>query len=187
MISLNPFQALSKEQTVRFERAAEDILEGTGFRVQHEVLLSEVRAAGARVDGADGRVRLPRRLLRELLAQAPAQYAVRNAVGGSFTIGGGVPGVLAITNDPWVVDYATREVRRPSLEDVKRHTIIGQKLERVVCMSCMDYPVADAEGASSSLHALECHLLHHAKHYVVLPAAMRSHVLNRSIEAGRTT
>ena len=172
MVSLNPFKALSEEQIEQFQRAAETILESTGFRVQHERLLHRARAAGAAVEEADGRIRLPRPLLRELLAQAPPRYDIRNILGGSFTVGGSVPGVFAITNDPWIVDYDTREVRRPSLDDIRRHTIIGEKLDRVVCMSCMDYPVTDFTGPSSSFRALEHHLLHHTKHYVVLPASL---------------
>jgi trimethylamine--corrinoid protein Co-methyltransferase len=169
---LKPFEALSSGQVAELRTAAEDVLENTGFCVQHDGLLRKARAAGARVDEASGRVRMSAPLLRELLAQAPARYCIRDCVGGSFEVGGGKPGVFAITNDPWIVDYETREVRHPRLDDVRRHTAIAQQLDCVVCMSCMDYPVTDFDDASSILRALETHLLHHAKHNAVLPSSV---------------
>ena len=172
MVSFKPMRTLSDSQIEQLQSAAEDILETTGFHVESEKLLRKARTAGARLDEAGGRVRLPAALLHELLARAPRKYAIRNIRGESFHIGAGVPGVFAITNDPWIVDYGTQEVRHPSIEDVQRHTIIGQKLDRVVCMSCMDYPVTDFTGPSSSFRALERHLLHHTKHCVVLPASL---------------
>ena len=162
---------LSEGQVEEVDGAAVELLERTGFRVRHEGLLKLTRDAGARVDDADGLVRLPRPLLHELLGQVPPRYVIRNILGGAFEIGGGEACVLAITNDPWVVDYETGMPRHPCLNDVRVHTIAAQCLDAVACMSCMDYPVAEHDDAASSWRALEVHLLHHAKHYVVLPVS----------------
>jgi len=172
MISLNPFAALSAAQIEQFEQGAEDLLDRTGFCVQHDALRARARAEGARVDGGDGRVRFPKGLLRELLGRIPPTYTIRNAAGGRCEIGGAAePGLFAITNDPWIIDYESGQPRHPRLEDVVRHTMLGQQIESVVCMSCMDYPVVECADATSSWRALEAHLRHHAKHWAVLAAS----------------
>lgn len=163
---------LTESQVEQIHEAALRVLERTGCRVQHDGLLRRLAKAGACVDAAGGRVRWPRALLESLLEHAPAAYAIRGVQGSPWSIGGGEPGVLAITNDPWILDSTRPEPRHPCLEDVRRHTIIAQRLDRVKCVSCMDYPVTDFDDALSSFRALETHVLHHAKHYAVFPASL---------------
>lgn len=167
-------KGLSKEEIARIQRATEEILEQVGVRVMHEGILRLARAAGASVDEASGIVRLPAAMLRELLDRVPPRYQIADLNGGTFTVGGEDQGCLAIVTDPWIIDYQTRRPRRPNLEDLRRHTIIAQQLEPVVAVSRMDFPVTDVEGPASTLHALETHLLHYAKHVYVLPASLES-------------
>ena len=63
-------RGLSEEQSERIRRDTAQLLEGTGFRVQHEELLRLAARAGARVEEG-GLVKLPGELLEELLAKAP--------------------------------------------------------------------------------------------------------------------
>jgi len=98
-----------------------------------------------------------------------------------WVMGGDEQRLLSIVSDPWIIDYETQRPRRPCLEDVRRHledvrrhTFITQRLEPVVAVSRMDFPVTDVEDATSSLRALEVHLLNHVKHYLVLPATLES-------------
>ncbi|HQH68954.1 MAG TPA: trimethylamine methyltransferase family protein, partial [Candidatus Hydrogenedentes bacterium] len=70
------FSVLGEGDIARIQEATERLLEETGFRVTHAGLRARARAAGARVDDAAERVRLPRTLLRELLAQAPSSFEV---------------------------------------------------------------------------------------------------------------
>jgi trimethylamine--corrinoid protein Co-methyltransferase len=172
---------LTVSQVEQVQRATEDLLANVGVQVMHDGLLQRARTAGAQVDEARGVVRFPVPLLRELLAQVPSQYQIADLFGGEFTVGGeqGVPkqghmGCLAIVTDPWIIDYETQRPRRPRLEDLRRHTIIAQTLEPVVAVSRMDFPVADVEGPTSSLRALEEHLLHYTKHIYVLPTSVES-------------
>ena len=134
------------------------------------------------MDEASGIVRIPAPLLRELLAQVPSQYQIAGLNGDEATIGGDQQHCLAIVTDPWIVDYETQLPRRPCLGDLRRHTILAQKLESVVAISRMDFPVTDVEGPSSSLRALEMHLMHHAKHNCVLATSMES--LQQWLEIG---
>ena len=86
MNSFQPMRVLSDAQIGQIHGTAEEILEDTGVCVQHEDLLRRARIAGARVDEANGRVRLPKALLKELIGQAPARYIVRNVLGGEYEI-----------------------------------------------------------------------------------------------------
>jgi len=165
---------LTSAQVEEIQRATEDLLANVGVRLMHEGLLQRARAAGAQVDEASGTVRFPTPLLRELLAQVPRQYQIADLFGNRFTIGGDQVGCLAIVTDPWIIDYETRRPRRPRLEDLRRHTIIAQKLDPVVAVSRMDFPVTDVAGPTSSLRALEEHLLHYSKHIYVLPTSLQS-------------
>jgi len=176
-------EVLSSEQIEQIRDASEAILERAGCRVPDERALDLFRKAGARVDAPSGRVWLPRPLLKELVAQAPSRYEIAGLDGMVREVGDGRQRGLAITNDPWIVDYSTGQPRRPCTEDVRRNTIIGQSLEGVSALSCMDFPMSDVPGAHSSLRALEVHLLHHAKHNFAYATSVPS--LKRWLRIGR--
>ena len=154
--------------------AAEQILEDTGFRVHDSATIRLWEKAGARVDDHSGVVRIPRTLLHELLAQAPGEYSVCGIDGTVYTIGGGKAWGLAIVTDPWIIDYARQAPRRPCLDDLRRHTILAQRMDIVAGVSCMDFPVTDVPGPASNLRAWETHLLHFGKHYHFIPASAES-------------
>lgn len=168
------WKVLTDSQVERLRAATWDFLATTGFTVQHPRLRALARTAGAQVDDAADRVRIPIELAQELMAAVPSTYAIRNLLGQTWEVGGMRQLGLAIVTDPWIVDYATGQPRRPSLDDVRRHTIVAAQLEPVAAISCMDHPVADVPGPASNLRALEVHLLHHARHYVVMPTSLES-------------
>jgi trimethylamine--corrinoid protein Co-methyltransferase len=173
---IEALKGLSDDQIVQIQRATEEILEETGFRIGHPEMLRRCRAAGCRVDGDT--VRFPVPLLRELLALAPSTYRMADVDGAEVTMGGEERFGLAIVTDPWIVDYETQQPRRPRLSDLRRHTIIGQKLDLIKGMSRMDFPVTDVDGPASSLRALEEHLLQQNKHlfaFVTSAAQLRQY------------
>lgn len=167
---MNLDRTISESQIVRIDRAAETILEQTGFKVLDAAMLRLCAAKGANVDEAAGIVRLPAALLHELLALAPSHYTVAGIDGKTYDIGGPDPWGLAIVTDPWIIDYPTQRPRRPCLEDLRRHTAVAQQMNHICGISCMDFPVTDVAGPSSSLRAWETHLLNTAKHYHYIPA-----------------
>ena len=175
-------KVLSDVQLSEVRDASEEILERTGCRVLDAQALALCRKAGARVEDANGTVRIPRSLLRELVARAPSRFKATGVDGVTREIGGGRQWGMAITNDPWIIDYESREPRRPRTEDIRRNTIVAQSLDRIAGMSCMDFPVSDAPAAHANLRALEVHLLHHAKHNFVYPASVAS--LQRWLKIG---
>ena len=176
-------KALTDTQIDEIKRASEDILERTGFKVMDDPALALCRKAGANVNGATGVVRLPKTLLHELIAQAPSQYAVAGVNGDEWVLGDESQWGVAITTDPWIIDAETRAPRRPCSEDIRRNTIIGQQLDYVMGMTCMDFPVTDVPGPNSYLAALEKHLLHHAKHNYLYPTSVES--LRRWLRIGK--
>jgi trimethylamine---corrinoid protein Co-methyltransferase len=167
-------KVLSETQIEQIRNATEDVLETVGMKVEHDEALGLLRRAGASVDEPSGIVRMPCALLRELIGRAPSELVVRGLDGVERTLGGAEQWGHAIVTDPWIVDYETQEPRRPGLDDVRRNTIIGQQLDHVAAMSCMDFPVAEVTGPDSNLHALQEHLLHHGKHNFIYATSVDS-------------
>ncbi len=174
---------LSENQIEQIQQATETILDRTGVQVQHPGLLAIAAKAGARIDEVSGTVRIPPLLLRELIGQAPSQYIIAGSGDAQWTVGNEEQYSLAIVTDPWIVDYDSREPRRPCLTDVRRHTRIAQRLDHVAAISLMDYPVSDFPGPDSNLRAMEEYLLNHDKHLNVMAASRES--LERWFRIGR--
>jgi trimethylamine--corrinoid protein Co-methyltransferase len=158
---------LSAEQIEQIRGRTEDLLETVGLRVDHLGLLRMCREAGAAVDEVSARVRFPRSLLRELLTSVPSSFVRRGAEGSEYVVGGGEQYAHAIVTDPWIVDYETQKPRRPRLEDLRRHTVIAQKLDPIASISLMDFPVSDVPEPISSMRAFEEHVLYHNKHVCI--------------------
>lgn len=180
---MGEWKVLTDAQRAEMREATWAFMEDTGFVVQHAGLLQAARTAGAAVEEASGRVRIPRELARELMTRVPSRYTIRNLLGQTWEVGGERQLGLAIVTDPWIIDYATLQPRRPCLEDVRRHTIVAAQLAPVAAMSCMDFPVTDVPEPTSNLRALEMHVLHHARHYVVMATSLES--LNEWIRLAR--
>ncbi len=174
---------LKESQIDKIRQLTENVIENIGFRVEHENLLKIAAKAGAVVDEGMQTVKIPAKLLRELLSTVPESYVVKGIDKINYHIGGSNQYTFAIVTDPWIIDYKTKEPRRPCLEDVRINTILSQKNEHVAMISRMDYPVTDHKGAVSSLKALEMHLLNHSKHCSVYPASAES--LNQWLEIGQ--
>jgi trimethylamine:corrinoid methyltransferase-like protein len=65
------WHVLSDSQFVQVREAALAHIERHGLAVQHKVLLARARARGAHVDETQGRVRMLRSLIAELMVQVP--------------------------------------------------------------------------------------------------------------------
>lgn len=173
---------LSESQIEQIVLASEDILENVGFRVTHKRLQRMAADAGAVVDEKASIIRLPADLLRELISQVPASYMISGSGGQKYEVGGDNRLCTAIVTDPWIIDYKTQKPRHPSLEDLRRHTVIAQTLDHVACVSVMDYPAIDIPGPYSNLRALEEHHLNFNKHILAMPVSPES--LERYLKIG---
>ena len=165
---------LNGQEIERIKTATEKLIEDTGFKVLDERLRQKAAKAGAIVNEQEQTVKIPADLLRELLSKAPRSYTIRCIDGTEYVVGGGKQYISAIVTDPWIIDYKTQTPRRPSLNDVKINTILTQQNPKVAQVSRMDFPVTEYKDESSSLRALEIHLLNHAKHYAVYVASWES-------------
>ncbi|MCD4679957.1 MAG: trimethylamine methyltransferase family protein [Bacteroidales bacterium] len=168
-------KTLNENQMNLIKEKTEDILENIGFNVMHKEILKIARAAGANVDEETCRVKIPGNLLRELISKAPSKYRITGIDGKENEVGGERQLCHSIITDPYIIDYETRLPRKPCLEDVLKHTAIAQNLEHIDIASMMDFPVTDYNDVSSSLRALEAHLLHFSKHSYCYAASIEGY------------
>lgn len=170
-------QVLNEGQIQRIKELTEQAIENIGFKVENTELLKIASKAGAIVDFDSRIVKIPAELLRELLSKVPKSFTLRTIDNSEYIIGNGSQYIAAIVTDPWIIDYETKEKRRPSLQDVLRNTILIQKNKQVAAVSRMDFPVTEYNDATSSWRALEIHLLNHAKHYNVYPGCLEDFMI----------
>jgi trimethylamine--corrinoid protein Co-methyltransferase len=97
--------------------------------------------------------------------------AVETGLAGNvLEVGGENRYYLSLILDPWIIDYEGGP-RRPVLEDVRRHTILGESLPRVSSMMRMEYPVTDIPGPDSYLKTMEVFLSNTTKHTAAYPTS----------------
>lgn len=77
---------------------------------------------------------------------------------------------LSLILDPFIIGYNSGP-RRPVLEDVRRHTIIGESLDRINAMMRMQFPVADIPEPDSCYKTMEVFVKHTTKHTAVYPTS----------------
>lgn len=146
------------------------LVETVGFKISHEEALAKFEAAGAAVDHSSGIVRLPRKLAEEFLAAAPSSVLLGDIRGNRLRLGGDDRVYWSLILDPFIIDYE-KGPRRPVLEDVRRHTILGESLSRVGAMQRMAFPVEDVKGPDSYYKTMEMFLCHMSKHVFAMPTS----------------
>jgi trimethylamine--corrinoid protein Co-methyltransferase len=163
-------RALSDAEVEKLHAKTLDLFETVGVRIEHEETLRILKRAGARIDEPSGRVRFPAPMVRELLDLAPSVAAETGLNGKLLTVGGRNRYYLSLILDPFIVDYQAG-LRRPTLEDVRRHTILGESLERVSSMMRMQFPVSDVPETDCYYKSLEVFLCHTTKHTAAYPTS----------------
>ncbi len=163
-------QVLSESEVERLHAETLKVLADVGFKVTHSEALAKFRRAGALVDEPNCSVRIPPEMVKELLTQASSRATLTGLNGKILDVGGENRYYTSLILDPFVVDH-TDGVRHPVLEDVRRHTIIGESLERVNTMMRMQYPVSDIAEPDSCYKTMEVFLVHSTKHTSVYPTS----------------
>ncbi len=166
-------QVLNDGEVEKIHKKSLDILERVGIRVTHEEALGKLKRAGARVDEVGGLVRFPAELVGDLLAQAPSEAPQAGMNGRVLRTGGAKRTYSSLVIDPWIAD-GPRGVRRPVLEDVRRHTIVGESLARIEALHRMQFPVSDVPEPESYIRTLEVFLCHTTKHVMASPASVEN-------------
>lgn len=163
-------QAMSDGEVERLAEKTLELFEKVGVFIGHEEAISRLVKAGAKVDGVSGRVRFPASMVRELLALAPL-VAPETGLNGKFLEAGGTNRYcLSLILDPFIADYHDG-LRRPVLEDVRRHTIVGESLARINSMMRMQFPVSDIPDPDCYYKTMEVFLCHTTKHTAAYPTS----------------
>ncbi len=163
-------RTLSDAEVEKLHEKTLELFEKVGVYVKHEEAVKVLRKAGAKVDEASGRVRFPAAMVRELLALAPPVAAETGLNGKILQAGGRNRYYLSLILDPFIVDYRDG-LRRPLLEDVRRHTIIGESLDRVDSMMRMQFPLSDIPEPDCYYKSMEVFLCHTTKHTAAYPTS----------------
>jgi trimethylamine---corrinoid protein Co-methyltransferase len=147
-----------------------EVFEKIGIRITHSEALQRLAEAGALIEEPSGLVRMDRCLVRELLDRAPS-FALETGLNGKrMEAGGDHRYYLSLVLDPYIVPYGGKP-RRPVLEDIRRHTIIGESLDRISSMMRMQFPVADVPEPDSYFKTMEVFLHHTTKHTAIYPTS----------------
>jgi len=152
-------QVLDESEVEHLHAETLRVLAEVGFRVTHSEALARLRRAGALVNEANGTVRIPPGMVKELLTQAASSASQTGLNRKVLNVGGDNRYYTSLIIDPFIVHH-TDGVRPPVLEDVRRHAIIGESLERVSAMMRMQYPVSDIAEPDSCYKTMEVFLRH---------------------------
>ena len=167
-------EVLSHAEMEKIHAQTLQILEKVGFRVLDGECQALLERAGAKIDRASDTVYLPPELVEEALALAPSTYELHRIDGQAIEIGGDQHAYMSLVTDPWIIDYETEKPRRPLLNDVVRHTRLGDALPIVDILYRMDMFVDDVPGEMSYIRTLEALVTNTTKHLTALPASIGS-------------
>jgi len=133
-------EVLGADGVRRIDEAARSILARTGVIVPHERMLSLFSRAGADVEQASGRVRIPPRLIDDCLQQAGKQFTIYGRDRSkSAAFGVGRRNYNSIAGEAhWVDRHGKR--RFACLEDVVRAAKLGEVLPRLNIVGAMADP-----------------------------------------------
>lgn len=133
-------KVLNAEQAWAIHTAALEILEKTGFKMEHPRALELLAGAGCQVTDGD-RVRLPAYLVEEALDSAPRQIALYDQKGvKTMPLVNGNPFYGTGSDATFTIDVDTRERRRTVLKDTANFARLVDGLENMAFAMSMSNP-----------------------------------------------
>lgn len=164
---------LSENDRERIHRAALDVLERRGVRVEDPRLRAEMRARGATTHTQQDEVRIPRELVAECLETVERKPVLECVNGKVLHLYGENRYYGSLVTDPYIVDY--REgLRRPRLDDIARHARLGDALRLVDNIYRMDAECSDVDRSVVNLKTLEAFVANTTTSYHCAPSSMES-------------
>ncbi len=134
-------KALSDEQVEKIHVASLSVLEKTGVEIPHPEVLSRFKAAGAKVDEAKNRVRIPPALVMRLLSKTGKQFAIFGRdPKHKARFGFGERNYNGIAGEAMMVDEIGQQRRFPKLEDVANAARVGDALKNITIPGAMADP-----------------------------------------------
>ena len=167
-------QVLSEAEIEKIHAQTLQVLDKVGFRVLDGECRALLARAGATIDRANDTVHLPAPLVEEALAEAPATFEIHRQDGQARTMGGDHRVYSSLVVDPWVIDYETQKPRRPVLDDIYRHTRLGDALELTDAIHLMEMPPADLPPEIAYVRSQETFLTNTTKHIRAYPTSVQS-------------
>jgi len=131
---------LNREQAWAIHTAALEILERTGFKMEHPSALEMLADAGAKVTNGDW-VRLPAYVVEEALRSAPRQIALYDQKGNkTMPLTNGNPFYGTGSDATFTLDLETGQRRRAVLEDTANFAKLVDGLENMAFAMSMANP-----------------------------------------------
>jgi len=147
------------------------VLAEVGMRVLHGPTRDLFRKAGCTVDEASHIVKVPAQVVTDALRTAPKAWDMWTIDGRRLPMGLGSRYFGSLILDPFILDY--REgLRKPRLDDVRRHARLGDALPIVSFMHKMDTDCSDVPGEIVNLKTLELFLSNTTKHVTMRPVTV---------------
>ena len=126
------FEVLSPAEVEQIDAASMHILETVGLRVDLKRARDAFGEAGARVDEAARSVRIPEKLVRRAIDQAPKQFTLYGADPEfRLEIGSDQVNFAALGTPTNIVDTETGQLRPTTLEDVRNHLRLIDALDHI--------------------------------------------------------
>ena len=163
-------RALSDAEVEKLHEKTLELFANVGVTISHKETLALLKRAGAQVDEASCHVRFPAPLVRELLETASPVAMETGLNGKVMQVGGQNRYYMSLILDPYIIDYHDG-LRRPLLEDVRRHTIVGESLDRVNSMMRMQFPVSDIPEPDCYYKTMEVFLCNTTKNIRAYPTS----------------
>ncbi len=133
-------KVLNREQALAIHTAALEILEKTGFKMEHPGVLEILVDAGCRVLN-NGRVSLPAYLVEEALGSAPRQIALYDQKGNkTMPLVDNNPFYGTGSDATFTIDLETGQRRRAILKDVANFAKVADALENIAFNMSMANP-----------------------------------------------
>ena len=131
---------LNREQAWAIHTAACEILEKTGFKMEHPAALEMLAASGCKVSDGDW-VKLPAYLVEEALRSAPRQIALYDQQGNkAMSLVNGNPYYGTGSDATFTLDPETNQRRRTVLQDTARFARVVDGLTNIAFAMSMANP-----------------------------------------------
>lgn len=165
-------RVLSEHDRERIHGAALEVLGKTGVLVEEDALREQLKARGALVNNAEGRVVLPGELIAECLETVHRAPILRGVNGKTLKHRAGDRYYQSLVTDPHIIDYRDG-IRRPRLDDIARHARLGDALPLVDAIHLMDDTIPDLDPHTSELKCLETFVSNTTTAYHCAPGSLQ--------------
>ena len=133
-------KVLNREQALAIHSAAMEIIEKTGFKMEHAGVLQRLVDAGCTVTGGDW-IRMPARLVEEALKTAPGRIDLHDQKGNNtMPLVNGNSFYGTGSDATFTLDLETGKRRRSQLKDVANFSRIVDGLENISFAMSMSNP-----------------------------------------------